>query len=42
MIYIILAVVSGVVLFGAVCTCFKMGQKDGICKYGNDKETEEN
>ena len=33
MIYIILSAVAVVMLFGSVCACFKLGDRDGICKY---------
>ena len=33
MIYLILSAVSVVLLFGAICTCFKLGENDGICQY---------
>ena len=33
MIYIILGIVSVTMLFGAICTCFKLGKNDGICQY---------
>ena len=38
MIYIILAVVSIIMLFGTICTCFKVGQVDGICKYNTSED----
>lgn len=33
MIYIFLAVVSVVLLFGSVCVCSRWGEGDGICNY---------
>ena len=38
MIYIILAVVAVVMLFGSVCACFKLGDRDGICQYTHKAE----
>lgn len=37
MIYIILSAVSVVMLFGSVCSCFKLGDRDGICQYDSHK-----
>ena len=36
-IYIILAAVSVVLLLGSICTCFKLGDRDGICNYDYKK-----
>lgn len=36
MIYLVLAVVSVVMLFGSICACFQVGQNDGICNYKKD------
>ena len=33
MIYIILGVISLVLVGGAICSCAKVGEKEGICKY---------
>lgn len=38
MIYLILSAVSVALLFGSVCTCFKLGDRDGICKYNSHKD----
>ena len=39
-IYIMLAMVSALMLAGAVVTAFKIGEKELICKYGNIGEDE--
>lgn len=36
--YIIIGVVSLIMLGSAVCMVFRIGEKDGICKYGHDDE----
>lgn len=38
MIYLVLTIVSVVMLFGSVCACFKLGEKDGICQYHPSEE----
>lgn len=38
--YIILAMISALSLVGAVVTVFKMGEKELICKYGQEERSE--
>lgn len=36
--YIILSMLSALVLAGAVCVVFKCGEKELICKYGQEEK----
>ena len=35
---LILGIVSALMLLGAICTCSKWGQEDGICQYDYNEE----
>ena len=40
--YSLVAVMSVLMLAGSVCNCFKLGEAEGICKYGYlDEEVSE-
>ncbi|MBE6693952.1 MAG: hypothetical protein E7589_04240 [Ruminococcaceae bacterium] len=40
--YVLVAMMSVVMLAGSVCNCFKLGEAEGICKYGYlDEEVSE-
>lgn len=40
--YVLIALFAVLVLAGSVCCCFKLGEKEGICKYGYLDDEPEN
>lgn len=38
MLYLILSAVAVVLVFGTICTCYKVGQDENICNYDYKKD----